>query len=122
MRAIELTARTFPLSIPSTSLITCVLVPAPPHCFRTNGTFWLCASSTLRKCKTLAPQKHISDSEAKSSRRNGFAFATIRGSAEHTPSTSLMISQLPAFSAAALFQNQRHVLALRQLDAAKMQN
>src|SRR3984893_8977010 len=67
MRAIELTAKTFPLSIPLTSFITCVLCSAAPHFFKTKGTFWLCASSTLRKCKTLAPQKHISDNDAKSS-------------------------------------------------------
>src|SRR5258708_29049393 len=93
MRAIDLTAKTVPLSIPATSFITCVLCSAPPHFLKTKGTFWLCASSTLRKCKTLAPQKHISDNDEKSSRRKGFEFATMRGSAEHTPSTSLIISQ-----------------------------
>src|SRR5215218_5913859 len=65
MRAIELTAKTFPLSIPITSVVTCVLCSTPPHFFNTKGTFCLCASSTLRKCRTLAPQKHISDNEEK---------------------------------------------------------
>src|SRR5260370_9998508 len=72
MRAIELTAKTFPFSIPMTSFITCVLCSARPHFFKTKGTFWLCASSTLRKCKTLAPQKHISDNYAKYNLRNVF--------------------------------------------------
>src|ERR1700730_8265588 len=70
--------------------------------FKTKGTFWLCASSTLRKCKTLAPQKHISDNDAKSSWRKGFEFATMRGSAEQTPSPSLIISTQQAFSTAAM--------------------
>src|SRR5258707_13783792 len=85
-----------------TSFITCVLCSAPPHFFITKGTFWLCASSTLRKCKTLAPQKHISDRDAKSSCRRDLEFATMRGSAEQTPSTSLIISQHCAFNAQAI--------------------
>src|SRR6266702_4209760 len=40
--------------------------------------------------------------DAKSSRRNGLEFATMRGSAEQTPSTSLIISQHSAFSTAAM--------------------
>src|SRR6266850_7649912 len=32
MRAIELTARTFPFSMPATSFITCVLFSVPHHC------------------------------------------------------------------------------------------
>ncbi|MGY3136277.1 hypothetical protein ACVWZM_006959 [Bradyrhizobium sp. USDA 4501] len=38
----------------------------------------------------------------RAARRNGFASGTIRGSAEQMPSTSLMISQRSAFSAAAI--------------------
>src|SRR6266478_106000 len=56
MRAIELTAKTFPLSIPITSFITCVLCSVPPIFLKPKAHFGFVLAPRCENAKPWRPK------------------------------------------------------------------